>query len=356
MRAEGPSDCRGSERVTGSAHDRRVDVLVPCAGDARYVGETLRSIQRQSLREIRVFVIDNACPHGRYAEATTALRDERFTYVRHDERLPMTLNWQRCLSHGQAPILAMVHDDDIWPQDYLEAGRTLLLHDETVLGVMTAVSLFEGANPAEASDSTVPDLCRIAELPNPVQRVHTFFSFLGHMSAFIGRRGPRGFPAASWWIPDQLFIDAHWLHGRCTFNTGTVVSVRRHTASVTLSLANDPVKAAEVRQRFRQNAMEIIRNDLPGRYDLPEFVRTADPKLLVAVCNACLQWPARGELHEFVRAVLRVPGAAERIRATGVRGKVLTSAPFWMITAGGMLRDGLIPSKGSWMPPNQMSA
>lgn len=333
-----------------------VDVLVPCAGDARYVAETLRSIQSQSLREIRVFVIDNACPHGLYAEATTALRDERFIYVRHDERLPMTLNWQRCLSYGQAPFFAMLHDDDIWPREYLETGRTLLLHDENVLGVMTAVSLFEGANPAEASESTSADLCRIAALPIPVQRVHTFFSFLGHMSAFIGRRGPRGFPAASWWLPDQLFIDAHWLRERCAFNTGTTVSVRRHAASGTLSLANDPVKAAEVRHRFRQNAMEIIRNDMSGHYELPEFVRTADPRLLMAVCNACLQWPARGELHEFVQAVLRVPGAAERIRATGVRGKVLANLPFWMITAGGILRDGLTPPRRGWRLRKQVVA
>ncbi len=333
--------------MTESSNASSVDVLVPCAGDARYVVETLRSIQSQRVREIRVFVIDNACPHGRYAEATTALGDDRFTYVRHDERLPMTLNWQRALCHGVSPYFAMVHDDDIWPSDYLESALPLLHECENVLGVMTAVSLFGRETPIDDPNRMSQELHRIAALPTAAQRVHALFSFLGHMSAFIGRRGPRGFPSATWWLPDQIFIDAHWINGRCAFNPRTAVAIRQHAASSTESLTNDPVKAVEVRNRLRQNAIEIVRNDVPGRYDLPEFVRTADINSLVAVCNACLKWPARRELYEFVQTVLRVDGAAERIKASGLRGKALMTLPFWMITAWGILRDGLTPPKGS---------
>lgn len=334
------------ERPAAATWAEPVDVLVPCAGDGRYVAASLRAIQAQTHREFTVFVIDNACPHDVYRRAVEEMADHRFRYVRHELRLPMTANWQRCLGEGQSAIYAMLHDDDVWPECYLETALQTLFEDRSYEAVMTPVRTFEGVEPSAVPPDPLSTLAVLGGAARGIQRVAVLFSFLGHMSAFVGRRAAHGYQPSSWWCADQLFIDVHWVYGEVGINRNAAVAVRRHGQSLTRSLMADATRICEARARFRQNAMEIMRSDSSDRYDIEGFVRIAEPSVLSSICHACLMWPPRPELHGFARRVLDVSGTRKRLRASGFRGWAVATLPFRAMTVAALWREGLVPLRG----------
>ena len=76
-----------------------ISVALPVVKTCFFV-EALDGVLAQTHAEFEVIVVDNAADGDVRAEV--ARRDDpRVRYVRHDERLPVIENWNRCLDYAE---------------------------------------------------------------------------------------------------------------------------------------------------------------------------------------------------------------------------------------------------------------
>jgi glycosyltransferase involved in cell wall biosynthesis len=108
-------------RVTGAAAHTMVDVAIPTYGSADYLAEAIESVIGQRHEAWRLRIFDNGPGGGPAATAMAPyLSDPRVECITTGTVLPQTENWNRCIQAGDAPYVAMLHDDDYWDPDVLE--------------------------------------------------------------------------------------------------------------------------------------------------------------------------------------------------------------------------------------------
>jgi glycosyltransferase involved in cell wall biosynthesis len=97
-----------------------VDVGIPTGGRATYLSEAVGSALGQTLRDIHVTVGENGAGAPEVEEALAPyLGDERFRHLVHGVDLGPARNYT-VVAKGEAPYLAILHDDDRWEPEFLE--------------------------------------------------------------------------------------------------------------------------------------------------------------------------------------------------------------------------------------------
>lgn len=97
-----------------------VDVGIPAAGRATYVTEAIESVVGQTLRAWRLVVCEDGPGDGAVAAAVVPfLSDPRITFAANGARLGAARNMTGLLARGNAPFVALLHDDDRWAPDFL---------------------------------------------------------------------------------------------------------------------------------------------------------------------------------------------------------------------------------------------
>lgn len=90
-----------------------VDVIVPCYGYGRFLRECVESVLTQSLREVRVLVIDDASPDETAAVADQLRReDSRVAYLRHSENRGHIATYNEGIALARARYLLLLSADD----------------------------------------------------------------------------------------------------------------------------------------------------------------------------------------------------------------------------------------------------
>jgi glycosyltransferase involved in cell wall biosynthesis len=106
--------------VNASARQAAVDVVIPTYGSADYLPQAIESVLGQSYERWRLRIFDNGPGGGAAASAMAPyLSDPRVEAITTGSLLPQTENWNRCIQVGDAPYVAMLHDDDYWDADVL---------------------------------------------------------------------------------------------------------------------------------------------------------------------------------------------------------------------------------------------
>ena len=97
-----------------------VDVGIPTGGRATYLSEAVGSALTQTLSAIRVTVGENGPGKPEVVEALAPWRDDpRFRHLVHGVDLGPAKNYT-AVAEGEAPYLAILHDDDRWDPQFLE--------------------------------------------------------------------------------------------------------------------------------------------------------------------------------------------------------------------------------------------
>jgi GT2 family glycosyltransferase len=110
-----------------------VDVGIPTGGRATYLAEAVGSALNQTLHQIRVTVGENGPGAPGVAEALAPLlHDERLRHLVHGVDLGPAKNYN-LVAEGDAPYLAILHDDDRWDPGFLER-RVAFLDDNPSCG------------------------------------------------------------------------------------------------------------------------------------------------------------------------------------------------------------------------------
>ena len=105
----------------------RISIVVATYNRADMIGETLKSVQAQTVTDWECIVVDDgSTDHTRRVLEDWTARDPRFCYVwQTNAKLPAARTTG--LAHARAPLIAFIDDDDVWLPAYLEE-TTRLLH------------------------------------------------------------------------------------------------------------------------------------------------------------------------------------------------------------------------------------
>src|SRR6185312_10022575 len=99
----------------------RVDVGMPTRGEAPYIGEAISSVRTQTYPDWTLHVSENGPGGGELQQRLAPyLADERVRYSATGGDLGAAQNHTRLLRAGDAPYVAILHDDDRWDPGFLE--------------------------------------------------------------------------------------------------------------------------------------------------------------------------------------------------------------------------------------------
>ena len=99
-----------------------VDIGMPVAQRVAFLAPAIESVLAQTFSRWRLVVSENGEGGGAVEELVRPyLSDERISYAATGESLTMAENWTRALNLGDAPYVALLHDDDRWQPDFLAA-------------------------------------------------------------------------------------------------------------------------------------------------------------------------------------------------------------------------------------------
>ncbi len=137
-------DSEGGARRQSPPRPASVIVAIPTRNRARLLRQTLLSVLDQSLAGVEIVVCDNASTDDT-AAVVAAFADDGVRYFRNDHDIGATANQNRCLGLGHAPLLTILHDDDVLLPGSL-AARTAILERHPEVGLVH--SAFEVIGPA----------------------------------------------------------------------------------------------------------------------------------------------------------------------------------------------------------------
>jgi glycosyltransferase involved in cell wall biosynthesis len=104
-----------------------VDIAITAYGRADFVRDAVESVLAQTFDRWKLRICENG-PGGGEIEAAVRpyLADERVSFRPSGRELPLAENWTRAIRMGSGRYVALLHDDDRWHRDFLQARFDVL--------------------------------------------------------------------------------------------------------------------------------------------------------------------------------------------------------------------------------------
>lgn len=115
----------------------KVSVVVTCYNCSDYIGDAIRSVARQTLRDFECVVVDDASTDDSVAaieQTLDELGDARFSLVRLQKNLGQTGATRRGLAATRATFVCFLDSDDLWNDDFLERQLAAHLNESYAVG------------------------------------------------------------------------------------------------------------------------------------------------------------------------------------------------------------------------------
>ena len=121
-----------------------ISFAVPYYSAPEYLREALESLRSQTYLNWEAVVVDDASPNS-VAELITEFNDRRITYVRNDTNLGLAANWNKALALTNAPLVCILHSDDLLEPQYASTMVDLMTTNSDATAGHCSVSII-GAN------------------------------------------------------------------------------------------------------------------------------------------------------------------------------------------------------------------
>jgi len=124
----------------------QVFVGIPTRNRPAYVGQAVRSVLAQSAGDLRVVVSDNASEPAASAaveEDIRALGDPRVHYYRQPTDIKEYGQGRYLFSQCREEYFTILHDDDLWEPNFLEATLAVMQRDPELALVTTAQTVID---------------------------------------------------------------------------------------------------------------------------------------------------------------------------------------------------------------------
>ena len=115
----------------------RISVVVTCYNCRDYIGDAIRSVARQTLRDFECVIVDDCSTDDSVAaiESTlNELRDVRFRLVRLEKNVGQTGATRQGLKQTGAPFVCFLDSDDLWNEDFLERHLAAHMNETYAVG------------------------------------------------------------------------------------------------------------------------------------------------------------------------------------------------------------------------------
>jgi len=314
--------------------EMRLDVIIPCAGSAKFIDETLASVLAQTRKPDAIYLVDNASRHTGYREIADKCNSSLVHYIRFEERLTATLNWQRCLRVGANELCLLLHDDDTLLPDAVETGIGLLEdRPEATCALLPRVLVEKEMKDLEADlRREIEKFRRIDALPEPARSFFIATANINHMSALFFRRGPLGFYPQLRWMPDQGYLFAHVAQGGdIVLARQSGALIRRHDQSGTATLFKENGRGMVEERLQLRTAIDFFTEERGlTAADFPSIAAIAElgsAYYLKRLLQACFSWPLRKRRLHLGREIERNPAMRAYL------GPALRVGRFWPAAA-----------------------
>jgi glycosyltransferase involved in cell wall biosynthesis len=116
----------------------KISVIVTCYNCRDYIGDAIRSVARQTLRDFDCVIVDDASTDDSAAVVQRTLaelgNDPRFRQVRLAKNVGQTGATRAGLKETTAPFVCFLDSDDLWNDDFLERQLAAHLNESYAVG------------------------------------------------------------------------------------------------------------------------------------------------------------------------------------------------------------------------------
>lgn len=115
----------------------QISVVVTCYNCRDYIGDAIRSVVRQTLRDFECVIVDDASTDDSAAvvrQLLDELTDPRFSLLRLDKNVGQTGATRRGLAATKATFVCFLDSDDLWNDDFLERHLAAHLNETYAVG------------------------------------------------------------------------------------------------------------------------------------------------------------------------------------------------------------------------------
>ncbi|MGQ0580922.1 MAG: glycosyltransferase family 2 protein [Reyranella sp.] len=115
----------------------KISVVVTCYNCRDYIGDAIRSVARQTLRDFECVIVDDASTDDSAAvvrQLLDDLGDPRFSMIQLDKNVGQTGATRRGLAATQATFVCFLDSDDLWNDDFLERHLAAHLNETFAVG------------------------------------------------------------------------------------------------------------------------------------------------------------------------------------------------------------------------------
>ena len=134
----------------------KVSIIVPVYNAGKYVGDTLRSVQAQTLTDYEVLIVDdNSCDDSAVIIESFCSTDSRFSLVRNNFNSGAAKCRNQMIQLSRGRYIAFLDADDLWHPDKLRLQILAMQASNSVMSC-TAVDVIDG-NGVVLGVRSVPD-------------------------------------------------------------------------------------------------------------------------------------------------------------------------------------------------------
>jgi glycosyltransferase involved in cell wall biosynthesis len=115
----------------------KISVVVTCYNCRDYIGDAIRSVARQTLRDFECVVVDDASTDDSASvvqQTLDELADPRFSLLRLEKNVGQTGATRRGLANTHATFVCFLDSDDLWNEDFLERHLAAHLNETFAVG------------------------------------------------------------------------------------------------------------------------------------------------------------------------------------------------------------------------------
>ena len=108
-----------------------ITVILPTFERADYIREAIESALAQTFTDFVLSIGDNSRDDNT-EKVVAEYDDPRIRYRRHPRNLGQQGNWLNLIDTAETPLVASLHDDDVWHPDFLEQLVPPMLADPSI--------------------------------------------------------------------------------------------------------------------------------------------------------------------------------------------------------------------------------
>lgn len=97
-----------------------VSIITPSYNTAKYIAETIRSVQNQTYKNWELIIVDDCSNDNTDEIVAEYLNDKRIRYIKNDTNSGAAVSRNRALREAKGKWIAFLDSDDLWSSEKLE--------------------------------------------------------------------------------------------------------------------------------------------------------------------------------------------------------------------------------------------